>query len=61
MLANVRFASAVRVVAHGNRFYLSIRPRDMEFWGIKSGDEVLMELSKLKRYNSLSKKLEKGE
>ena len=28
----------------------------MEFWGIKSGDEVLMELSKLKRHNLLSRK-----
>ena len=55
-LEDIKVASAVRVVAHGNRFYLSVRPRDMDFWGVKAGDEVLMELTKLKRYNPLSRK-----
>ena len=50
VLEDIRVASAARVVAHGNRFYLSVSARD----------EVLMELSKLKRYDPLSRKPERN-
>ena len=56
VLQDVSVTMAVRIAAHGGRFYLSIRPRDVEFWELKAGDEVLMTLSKVKRYNPLSRK-----
>ena len=55
-IEDIQVSSAVRVVAHGGRFYLSVHARDIEFWGLKTSDEVLMTLSKVKRYNPLSRK-----
>ena len=49
VLQEVDIAIAVRLVAHGARYYLSVRPRDIEFWGLKPGDEVLMKIVKVKR------------
>lgn len=56
VLQDIAVEMAVRIAAHGGRFYLSIRPRDVDFWELKAGDEVLMTLSKVKRYNALSRK-----
>ena len=56
-LEDIKVVSAAHVRKRGNRFYPSVRPRDVEFWGIKSGDEVLMEHTKLKRYDPLSRAL----
>jgi hypothetical protein len=49
VVEDVDIAMAVRIVAHGGRFYLSVRPRDIGFWDLKVGDEVLVKITKVKR------------
>ena len=54
VLQEVDIALAVRLVAHGARYYLSVRPRDVEFWNLKPGDEVLMKIVKVKHTRTTS-------
>ena len=49
ILEDLDYASVAPVRSHGGRFYLSIHPRDLAFWNIKPGDEVLVRLVKIKR------------
>jgi hypothetical protein len=49
IIEDVEIAMAVRIVAHGGRYYLSVRPRDVEFWDLQVGDEVLLKITKVKR------------
>ena len=46
---DIDVCAAVSLISHGGRSYLSVRNADIEFWGLKKGDVVLMRLSKVKR------------
>ena len=60
VIEDVDIAMAVRIVAHGGRFYLSVRPKDVEFWDLKVGDEVLIKITKAKRARGSAFKGEAG-
>lgn len=46
---DVDLAFSVRIVRRGNHFYLSIHDRDVSFWDLLGGDEVLVKIVKVKR------------
>jgi hypothetical protein len=48
-LEDVQIAFAARVVFNGHTYRLSLPMKEVRFWGIETGDELLVSITKLKR------------
>jgi hypothetical protein len=49
LLKDIQIAFAGRVVFTGNSYRISLPMKEVRFWGIEAGDELLVSISKLKR------------
>ncbi|NVM23319.1 MAG: hypothetical protein HWN68_16235 [Desulfobacterales bacterium] len=48
-LEDVEIATVAKIIFHGRRFHLTLRKVDVDFWGLKSGDRVLVKITKVRR------------
>ena len=48
LLKDIQIAFAGRVVFTGNSYRISLPMKEVRFWGIETGDELLVTITKLK-------------
>ncbi len=48
-LKDIQISFAGRVVFSGNGYRINLPMKEVRFWGIESGDELLVSITKLKR------------
>lgn len=48
-IRTIKMAFAARVVFTGNSYRITLPKREFEFWNLRTGDEILVEISAVKR------------